>query len=123
MLLMAAAGLSACGQKAEISGTVADGLKAQENGITPLHALALMLFMTLYPPCIPAAMMIKLQTGSAKWMLFSMVYQMTIGLLVASFVFSGATLLGLSATQAMWSYYALCFAAVVLLYFVRVKEN
>ena len=105
------------------SGTVADGLKAQENGITPLHALALMLFMTLYPPCIPAAMMIKLQTGSAKWMLFSMVYQMTIGLLVASFVFSGATLLGLSATQAMWSYYALCFAAVVLLYFVRIKEN
>lgn len=104
------------------SGTVADGLKAQENGITPLHALALMLFMTLYPPCIPAAMMIKLQTGSAKWMIFSMIYQMTIGLLVASFVFTGANLLGLSATEAMWTYYGLCLITVVLLYFVKLKE-
>lgn len=103
-------------------GTAADGLKALENGITPLHALALMLFMTLYPPCIPAAMMIKLQTGSAKWMVFSILYQMTIGLLAASFVFSGATLLGLTATQAMWSYYILCVAVVVLLYFVKLKK-
>lgn len=104
------------------SGTVADGLKAQENGITPLHALALMLFMTLYPPCIPAAMMIKLQTGSAKWMIFSMIYQMTAGLLVASFVFTGANLLGLSAAEAMWTYYGLCLITVVLLYFVKLKE-
>ncbi len=99
-----------------------EGGKPGENfekfGFTPLHALALMLFMALYPPCLPASMMVRGQTGSTKWMIFSILYQMAIGLFVATLIFSGSNLLGLTGTQAMWTFYGLCFAVVVLLGFI-----
>ncbi len=99
-----------------------EGGKPGENfekyGFTPLHALALMLFMSLYPPCLPASMMVRGQTGSTKWMLFSIIFQMTIGLLVATFVFSGGKMLGLSGTEAMWTFYGICVAIVAILGFI-----
>ena len=39
-----------------------------EAGFTALHALALMLFMVLYPPCLATSIAVKLQAGSARWM-------------------------------------------------------
>ena len=101
-----------------ISGqSIGEGLRSN-SGFTPLHALALMLFMSLYPPCIAASVMVKVQTGSGKWMIFSILFQMVLGITVAMLVFTGATVLGLSATQAMWSYYAflvilLCVMALI----------
>ncbi len=99
-----------------------EGGKPGENfekyGFTPLHALALMLFMSLYPPCLPASMMVRGQTGSTKWMVFSILFQMTIGLIVATFVFSGGKMLGLNGTEAMWTFYGICFAVVVILGFI-----
>lgn len=83
------------------------------SGFTPLHALSLMLFMALYPPCLPAAMTVRLTSGSTRWMLFSIAYQILLGLFVASLVFTGATLLGLSGWQAMWGFYAVCVAATL----------
>lgn len=50
--------------------SIGEGM-ASVSGFTPLHALALMLFMALYPPCVPAAIMVKTQTLSTRWMLFS----------------------------------------------------
>ncbi|MBQ4566538.1 MAG: ferrous iron transport protein B [Desulfovibrio sp.] len=97
--------------------SIAEGM-ASVSGFTPLHALALMLFMSLYPPCVPAAIMVKTQAGSTKWMLFSIVFQMCIGLLVATLVFTGGTWLGLTGYQAMWAYYALCLCILVALAFV-----
>ncbi len=103
-----------------------EGGKPGENfeklGFTPLHALALMLFMSLYPPCLPASMMVRGQTGSTKWMIFSIVFQMTIGLLVATLVFSGGSWLGLSGTQSMWTFYGICFALVVLLGLIPARK-
>ncbi len=99
-----------------------DGGKPGENfekyGFTPLHALALMLFMSLYPPCLPASMMVRGQTGSTKWMIFSILFQMTIGLIVATSVFSGGRMFGLSGTEAMWTFYGICFAVVLVLGFI-----
>ncbi len=99
-----------------------EGGKPGENfekfGFTPLHALALMLFMSLYPPCLPASMMVRGQTGSTKWMIFSIIFQMTIGLFVATIVFSGGNMLGLTGTQAMWTFYGICLAVVILLGFI-----
>ncbi len=95
-----------------LDGTsIAEGMTSI-SGFTPLHALALMLFMALYPPCVPAAVMVKVQSGSSRWMIFSILFQISIGIVVATLVFSGATLLGLDGRQAMWSFYALCLAVL-----------
>jgi ferrous iron transport protein B len=48
-----------------------DRISAQNTGFTPLHALTLMLFMVLYPPCIATSVAVKVQTGSYRWMLLS----------------------------------------------------
>ena len=50
--------------------TLEERMNEGETGFTSLHALALMLFMVLYPPCIATAIMVKIQSGSIKWMLF-----------------------------------------------------
>ena len=84
-----------------------------EAGFTPLHALALMIFMVLYPPCLATSIAVKLQSGSAKWMLFSMVYPMVLGLTAATLVFSLGSALGLSGMQAMFAFYGLALAFTV----------
>ncbi len=88
-----------------------DGEGGLAQGMTPLHALALMLFMALYPPCIPASVMVRLQANSTGWMLFSLGYQTLLGLVVATLVFAGGTLLGLTGWQAMWTFYGVCVLA------------
>ena len=88
-------------------------MQAAGSGFGPLHALSLMLFMALYPPCLPAAMTVRLASGSTRWMLFSIGYQTLLGLAVASLVFTGASWLGLTGWQAMWSFYGLCVAATI----------
>ncbi|MFA7426002.1 MAG: nucleoside recognition domain-containing protein, partial [Desulfosarcinaceae bacterium] len=94
-----------------------------EEGFTPLHALALMLFMVLYPPCLATSIAVKIQTGSVKWMLFSMAYPMALGLLVAGAVFSGGSALGLSGLQAMFVFYGLALALTVATGLLKEKER
>jgi hypothetical protein len=63
------------------------GRESQTGGRTPPHAFALMLFFALYPPCLAATIMMKAQTGSYRWMLFSIAFPTAFGLAVAlSFV-------------------------------------
>ncbi len=101
-----------------ISGqSIGEGLRSN-SGFTPLHALALMLFMSLYPPCIAASVMVKVQAGSSKWMIFSILFQMFLGIVVAMLVFTGATSLGLDAIQAMWSYYSLLVILLCIMAFI-----
>jgi len=104
--------------------TVSDGekdasldqrLKTEMAGYTPLHALALMLFMALYPPCLATSIMVQLQTKSTKWMLFSIGYLMFLGITVSSAVFTGASLWGLSGMQAMWTFYGLAVLVTIIL--------
>jgi ferrous iron transport protein B len=103
--------------------SVQDRMKEGETGFTPLHALALMLFMALYPPCVPTSIMVRHQSGSTKWMLFSISYQMLLGLFVSSLVFTGGTLLGLTGFQAMWSFYGLCVVATILMAMIPNPEE
>ncbi len=95
----------------------------EEEGFTPLHALALMLFMVLYPPCLATSIAVKLQSGSVKWMLFSMVYPMALGLAVAILVFTGGSALGLSGLQAMAAFYGLALAFTVFMGFFKTESN
>ncbi len=94
-----------------------------ETGFTPLHALALMLFMVLYPPCIATTIMVKIQSGSIKWMLFSMIYPMALGLMVAVLVFAGGTALGLTGLQAMFAFYGLALTATIATGLIRNREE
>ncbi|SKA82453.1 ferrous iron transport protein B [Paucidesulfovibrio gracilis DSM 16080] len=109
-----------------IDGTeasVQDSMKRAEGGFTPLHALALMLFMALYPPCVPASIMVRMQANSTKWMLFSIAYQTLLGLGVASLVFTGGRLLGLTGFQTMWAFYGLCVAVTIIMALIPERES
>ena len=94
-----------------------------EAGFTPLHALALMLFMVLYPPCMATAIAVKIQAGSTRWMLFSIAYPMLLGIVVASLVFSLGSALGLSGLQAMFSFYMLALAFTIFMGFFKNKPE
>jgi ferrous iron transport protein B len=95
------------------------GRESAAGGRTPLHALALMLFFALYPPCLATAIMVKVQTGSYKWMLFSIVFPTIFGLVVVSAVFTFGSMMDLSGIQAMGGFYVLALATAVGLSFVR----
>jgi len=103
--------------------SVQESMKAGETGFTPLHALALMLFMALYPPCVPTSIMVRHQSNSTKWMLFSIVYQTLLGLFVASLVFTGGRLLGLTGFQTMWTFYGLCVATTLGMAMIPTPEE
>jgi ferrous iron transport protein B len=94
-----------------------------ETDFTPLHALALMLFMVLYPPCMATAIAVKLQAGSLKWMLFSISYPMVLGLGVATMVFSLGTFFKLSGLQAMFAFFTLALLFTLFMGFFRNKPE
>jgi len=95
----------------------------QKGGTTPLHALAMILFMTLYPPCIASMMMVKVQTGSYKWMVFSIFYPMALGAFIAASVFSISSAFGITGMQAMYTYYGIMIAITVALGLIKFEKN
>ena len=61
----------------------------------PVQALALMVFVLLYTPCIAAVATIKKETGSWKWAGFSVLYQVVLAYIVALvIVLVGGLLIG-----------------------------
>ena len=98
-------------------------MKQQEGDLTPLHAMALMLFMVLCPPCLPTIMAIRVQTGSTKWMLFAFFAPLVLGLLAAVLVFSGGSSLGLSGFQAMWIFYLIPLTLTIALGLIKTKRT
>jgi len=103
--------------------TLEQRMKQQEGDLTPLHAMALMLFMVLCPPCLPTIMAIRVQTGSTGWMLFAFFVPLILGLLAAVLVFSGGSALGLSGFEAMWMFYLIPLTLTVLLGLIRTKRT
>jgi len=85
-------------------GSLEEGIK-KEGGMTPLHALALMVFMALYPPCVATLIMVKVESGSWKWAFFSLGYPIVLGLICASLIFTVGSNLGLSGFAATWVFY------------------
>jgi len=95
-------------------------MKEEERGWTPLHALAIILFMTMYPPCIPTLLMVKLEAGT-KWALFATSYPIVLGSVIAIFVFTGGNLIGLSGIQTMVAFYLLALGITISLGFIKTK--
>jgi len=104
-------------------GSLESRMAKSEDGFTPLHALALMMFMVLYPPCLATSIAVKLQSGSVKWMLFGMFYPMVLGISAATLIFTGGTLLGLSGLQAMGVFYAIALCITIATGFIKTKSE
>jgi ferrous iron transport protein B len=68
---------------------------AKEPGWNPLMAFGLMLFVMIYAPCFVTVAVIKKETGTWKWALFSIVYTTVLAYVVALIVNQGGKLLGL----------------------------
>jgi ferrous iron transport protein B len=66
------------------------------SGMTPLSALAMMVFVLLYLPCLATTSMIKRETGSYRWMLFSIAYSTSLAWVMALGVYQAGRLLGYS---------------------------
>jgi ferrous iron transport protein B len=64
------------------------------SGMTPLSALAMMVFVLLYLPCLATTTAIKKETGSYKWMFFSIGYSTSMAWFMAFLVYQGGKLLG-----------------------------
>ncbi len=106
----------------ETEKTLGARMKEKEKGWTPLHALAIILFMTMYPPCIPAMLSVRLETGSTKWMLFAIFYPIVLGSIFAVLVFTGGNLLGLSGIQAMIAFYVFALIVTIFMGFIKNKD-
>lgn len=67
----------------------------RSSGMTPLSALAMMLFVLLYVPCIATVSTIRRETNSYRWAAFSIFYSTSIAWLIAFGVYQAGIILGL----------------------------
>lgn len=68
---------------------------AAEPGWNPLKAFALILFVMVYAPCLATVVMIRRETGTWRWAMFSVAYNTLIAYLLALVVYQGGKALGL----------------------------
>jgi len=103
-------------QGADENKSLEDRMGAETSGgnFTPLHALAIMVFFALYPPCLATTIMIKVQTGSYKWMVFSMLFPTALGFIAATGIFTGGSMIGLSGIQMMGVFYVLVVLLAII---------
>ena len=92
----------------------------QARGGTAMLAVSMILFFALYPPCLATTVMVRVQTGSYKWMMFSIVFPTLLGLLVSSAVFTLGNAFQVSAIGAMSTVY---IGALLLLLMVGLGEE
>jgi len=90
------------------------GAETQAGGATALLAVSMILFFALYPPCLATTVMVKVQTGSYKWMLFSIVFPTILGLAVSSAVYTTGRVTGASGIQMMTAVYLTSFALLLV---------
>jgi ferrous iron transport protein B len=64
------------------------------SGMTPLSALSMMVFVLLYLPCLATVATIRRETGSLRWMAFSIVYSTVLAWLAAFAVYRAGSILG-----------------------------
>jgi ferrous iron transport protein B len=70
-------------------------LALRNSEMTPLAALAMMVFVLLYLPCLATVTAIRKETGSIKWMFFSIGYSTSMAWVAAFSVYQIGRFLGL----------------------------
>ena len=66
----------------------------KQSGMSALEALSMMVFVLLYLPCLSTVAAIRRETGSVKWMTFSIVYTTSVAWVVSFVLYQGGRLLG-----------------------------
>lgn len=66
------------------------------SDMTPLSALSMMVFVLLYLPCLATIGIIRQETGSYKWMFFSIIYSTMLAWVAAFCVYQGGRFVGFS---------------------------
>lgn len=82
---------------ADQTGDTAIALQAaisNDPGFRPLTAYSLMIFVLVYSPCLATIAVIKRETNSWKWALFSPVYSTTLAWILSFIIFQVGTLFG-----------------------------
>ncbi len=64
------------------------------SGMTPIGALAMMVFVLLYMPCLATLAAIRRETASLKWMIFSISYSTLLAWGMAFLVYQGGKMIG-----------------------------
>ena len=64
------------------------------SGMTPSGALAMMVFVLLYMPCLATLAAIRRETASLKWMIFSISYSTLLAWGMAFLVYKGGIMIG-----------------------------
>ena len=64
------------------------------SGMTPIAALAMMVFVLLYMPCLATLAAIRRETASWKWMIFSISYSTLLAWGMAFLVYQGGKMIG-----------------------------
>lgn len=75
-------------------GSLAQSIRQTETGWTIWHALAILVFVALFPPCLATLIMIKHETMSTAWMLFATTYPIVVGFILACLVFQLGAVIG-----------------------------
>jgi len=96
------------------------GAETMAGGATALLAVSMILFFALYPPCLATTVMVKVQTGSYKWMIFSIIFPTILGLTVSSLVYTFGLWTGLTGIEMMSLVY---FSALALLIIVGLMSG
>ncbi len=101
------------------------GAETKGAGATALLGVSMILFFALYPPCLATTVMIKVQTDSYKWMIFSIIFPTLLGLGVSSAVYSIGLATGASGVTMMsWTYFsALALLLILGLFGGRTKDQ
>jgi len=91
-IVVSTLGVLYAADEAERSDALRSALKS--SGMTPLSALSMMIFVLLYLPCLATVTAIRRETGSLKWMFFSIFYSTSLAWIAAFCVYQGGCLLG-----------------------------
>ncbi len=102
----------------------AEEAMAENSGYTPLHAVAIIIFMLLTPPCIATMIVVKMQTNSYRWMSFALFFPIFIGMMNATIIFTLGQIFAWSGLKAMTIYYFfIVLIALILGLFPQKRTN
>lgn len=88
---------------------------AQTGAYTPLHAVSLLIFMILTPPCIASMIVVKMETHAYRWMLITIFFPIFLGLVASSLIFTIGKSMMWSGLEAMSIYYFIIFVIVAVI--------
>ncbi|SHH71912.1 ferrous iron transport protein B [Caloranaerobacter azorensis DSM 13643] len=88
-------GLGETVAEAALEGDITGFASTLSNTFNQLTAYAFMVFVLLYTPCVATIGVIKRETNSWKWTLFSIAYQFVVAWVMSMLVFQVGSLLGL----------------------------